>query len=118
MRAVKASNRLPSIMMEVAVPNCLPLAASTYVSRWGRRWGRPLPASSNYSFINKLVNEGIISTAEAPFGGVKQSGIGREGSRYGIQEYLEIKYVCICGPVANRDPGGPYSAGDTGTNAP
>jgi succinate-semialdehyde dehydrogenase/glutarate-semialdehyde dehydrogenase len=39
------------------------------------------------------VNEGIISTAEAPFGGVKQSGIGREGSRYGIEEYLEIKYV-------------------------
>jgi acyl-CoA reductase-like NAD-dependent aldehyde dehydrogenase len=64
------------------------------------------------------VNEGIISTAEAPFGGVKQSGIGREGSRYGIEEYLEIKYVCLGGPVADRDPGGPYSAGDTGTNAP
>jgi succinate-semialdehyde dehydrogenase / glutarate-semialdehyde dehydrogenase len=43
------------------------------------------------------VNEGIISTAEAPFGGVKQSGIGREGSRYGIEEYLEIKYVCVGG---------------------
>jgi acyl-CoA reductase-like NAD-dependent aldehyde dehydrogenase len=64
------------------------------------------------------VNEGIISTAEAPFGGVKQSGIGREGSRYGIEEYLGIKYVCLGGPVADRDPGGPYSAGDTGTNAP
>jgi succinate-semialdehyde dehydrogenase/glutarate-semialdehyde dehydrogenase len=36
------------------------------------------------------VNEGIISTAEAPFGGVKQSRIGREGSRYGIEEYLGI----------------------------
>jgi succinate-semialdehyde dehydrogenase/glutarate-semialdehyde dehydrogenase len=43
------------------------------------------------------VNEGIISTAEAPFGGVKQSGIGREGSHYGIEEYLEIKYVCVGG---------------------
>jgi succinate-semialdehyde dehydrogenase / glutarate-semialdehyde dehydrogenase len=43
------------------------------------------------------VNEGIISTAEAPFGGVKQSGLGREGSRYGIDEYLEIKYVCLGG---------------------
>jgi hypothetical protein len=64
------------------------------------------------------VNEGIISTAEAPFGGVKQSGIGREGSRYGIGEYLGIKYVCLGGPVADREPGGPYSAGDTGTNAP
>jgi Aldehyde dehydrogenase family len=64
------------------------------------------------------VNEGIISTAEAPFGGIKQSGIGREGSRYGIGEHLGIKYVCLGGPVADREPGGPYSAGDTGTNAP
>ena len=43
------------------------------------------------------VNEGIISTAEAPFGGVKQSGLGREGSRHGIEEYVEIKYVCLGG---------------------
>ncbi|MES2919072.1 MAG: aldehyde dehydrogenase family protein, partial [Pseudomonadota bacterium] len=41
------------------------------------------------------VNEGIISTELAPFGGVKSSGLGREGSRYGIDDYLEIKYVCI-----------------------
>ena len=64
------------------------------------------------------VNEGIISTAEAPFGGVKQSGIGREGSRYGIEEYLEIKYFCLGGLAADREPSGPHSAGDTGTNAP
>jgi succinate-semialdehyde dehydrogenase/glutarate-semialdehyde dehydrogenase len=64
------------------------------------------------------VNEGIISTAEAPFGGIKQSGIGREGSRYGIGEYLGIEYVCLGGPVVDREPGGPYLAGDTGTNAP
>jgi succinate-semialdehyde dehydrogenase / glutarate-semialdehyde dehydrogenase len=43
------------------------------------------------------VNEGIISTEVAPFGGVKQSGIGREGSKYGIEDYLEIKYVCMGG---------------------
>mgnify|MGYP001001417712 CR=1 FL=1 len=43
------------------------------------------------------VNEGIISTEVAPFGGVKSSGLGREGSKYGIDEYLEIKYVCIGG---------------------
>lgn len=43
------------------------------------------------------VNTGLISTAEAPFGGVKQSGLGREGSRYGIDEYLEIKYLCLAG---------------------
>ncbi|XP_066538617.1 succinate-semialdehyde dehydrogenase, mitochondrial [Hoplias malabaricus] len=43
------------------------------------------------------VNEGLISTAEAPFGGVKQSGLGREGSKYGVDEYLELKYVCMGG---------------------
>lgn len=43
------------------------------------------------------VNEGLISTAQAPFGGIKQSGIGREGSRFGIDEYAEIKYVCLGG---------------------
>jgi succinate-semialdehyde dehydrogenase/glutarate-semialdehyde dehydrogenase len=43
------------------------------------------------------INEGIISHAEAPFGGVKESGIGREGSRYGIEEYVEVKYLCIGG---------------------
>jgi succinate-semialdehyde dehydrogenase / glutarate-semialdehyde dehydrogenase len=41
------------------------------------------------------VNEGIISHAEAPFGGVKESGFGKEGSYYGIEEYLETKYICI-----------------------
>jgi len=43
------------------------------------------------------VNTGLISTAEAPFGGVKQSGLGREGSKYGLDEFLEIKYVCLGG---------------------
>ena len=43
------------------------------------------------------VNTGLISTAEAPFGGVKLSGLGREGSRYGIEEFIEIKYVCLGG---------------------
>jgi len=43
------------------------------------------------------INEGVISTEIAPFGGVKQSGLGREGSRYGIDEYLEVKYVLFGG---------------------
>jgi succinate-semialdehyde dehydrogenase/glutarate-semialdehyde dehydrogenase len=43
------------------------------------------------------VNTGLISTEVAPFGGMKQSGVGREGSKYGIEDYLEIKYVCIGG---------------------
>ncbi|MCP2138320.1 succinate-semialdehyde dehydrogenase/glutarate-semialdehyde dehydrogenase [Rhizobium sp. SLBN-94] len=41
------------------------------------------------------VNTGLISTAEAPFGGVKSSGLGREGSRYGMEEFLEVKYICL-----------------------
>lgn len=41
------------------------------------------------------VNTGLISTEVAPFGGVKQSGLGREGSKYGIEEFLEVKYVCL-----------------------
>ncbi len=43
------------------------------------------------------VNTGLISTAEAPFGGVKQSGLGREGSKYGLDEFQEIKYICLAG---------------------
>ena len=43
------------------------------------------------------INVGIISTEVAPFGGMKESGIGREGSKYGIEEYLEIKYLLIGG---------------------
>jgi succinate-semialdehyde dehydrogenase/glutarate-semialdehyde dehydrogenase len=43
------------------------------------------------------VNSGILSTEIAPFGGIKQSGLGREGSKYGIEEYLEIKYLMLGG---------------------
>lgn len=43
------------------------------------------------------INEGIVSNEVAPFGGIKESGIGREGSRYGVDEYLELKYLCLGG---------------------
>jgi succinate-semialdehyde dehydrogenase/glutarate-semialdehyde dehydrogenase len=43
------------------------------------------------------INEGIISNEMAPFGGVKESGNGREGSKYGLDDYLDIKYMCIGG---------------------
>lgn len=43
------------------------------------------------------VNEGIISTEVAPFGGVKESGVGREGAKQGLDEYLETKYICLGG---------------------
>ena len=41
------------------------------------------------------INTGLISTEVAPFGGIKQSGLGREGSKYGAEDYLEIKYMCF-----------------------
>ena len=41
------------------------------------------------------INTGLVSTAEAPFGGIKSSGLGREGSKYGIEDFLEIKYLCL-----------------------
>ncbi len=43
------------------------------------------------------INEGIISTEVAPFGGIKESGFGREGSKYGLEEYMEVKYLCFGG---------------------
>ena len=43
------------------------------------------------------INTGVISTAVAPFGGVKQSGMGREGSRHGIEGYIDTKYLCMGG---------------------
>jgi succinate-semialdehyde dehydrogenase/glutarate-semialdehyde dehydrogenase len=43
------------------------------------------------------INTGILSNEIGPFGGVKESGLGREGSKYGIEEYLETKYLCIAG---------------------
>ena len=43
------------------------------------------------------INTGLISTEVAPFGGIKQSGLGREGSRHGVEDYLELKYLCIGG---------------------
>jgi succinate-semialdehyde dehydrogenase / glutarate-semialdehyde dehydrogenase len=46
------------------------------------------------------INSGLISTAVAPFGGVKQSGLGREGSRYGINEYIDLKYICMGGTMS------------------
>jgi succinate-semialdehyde dehydrogenase/glutarate-semialdehyde dehydrogenase len=48
------------------------------------------------------VNEGLVTTEVAPFGGVKESGLGSEGSKYGLQDYLDVKYTCIGGIEAAR----------------
>ncbi|MSO71242.1 MAG: NAD-dependent succinate-semialdehyde dehydrogenase [Alphaproteobacteria bacterium] len=62
---------------------------------FGRDIGRIFRIAERLEFGVVGVNTGIISTEVAPFGGMKESGIGREGSRYGVDEYLEVKYVCL-----------------------
>ena len=69
------------------------LAAYFYSSNLGRAWR--VSEALDYGMVG--VNEGMISTEVAPFGGVKESGSGREGSKYGIDDYLEIKYILMGG---------------------
>jgi len=69
------------------------LAAYFYGRDIGRIWR--VAEALEYGIVG--INTGLISTEVAPFGGVKESGIGREGSRYGIEEFLEIKYLCLGG---------------------
>ncbi len=69
------------------------LAAYFYSRDIGRVWR--VAEALEYGIVG--INEGIISTEIAPFGGVKESGIGREGSKYGIEEFLEVKYLCLGG---------------------
>ncbi|KLU24845.1 succinate-semialdehyde dehydrogenase, partial [Caballeronia mineralivorans PML1(12)] len=69
------------------------LAAYFYSRDIGRIWR--VSEALEYGMVG--INTGLISNEVAPFGGVKQSGLGREGSKYGIEEYLEIKYLCMGG---------------------
>jgi succinate-semialdehyde dehydrogenase/glutarate-semialdehyde dehydrogenase len=69
------------------------LAAYFYSRDIGRIWR--LAEALEFGIVG--VNTGIISTEIAPFGGVKESGIGREGASYGIEEYVEVKYICLGG---------------------
>jgi succinate-semialdehyde dehydrogenase / glutarate-semialdehyde dehydrogenase len=62
-----------------------------------RDLGRAFRVSEGLEYGQVGVNAGVITTEVAPFGGVKESGIGREGSKYGLEEYLEIKYLCYGG---------------------
>jgi succinate-semialdehyde dehydrogenase/glutarate-semialdehyde dehydrogenase len=67
------------------------LASYFYSRDVGRIWR--VGEALEYGMVG--VNTGLISTAEVPFGGVKQSGLGREGARQGIEDYLEVKYLCL-----------------------
>jgi len=72
------------------------LAAYFYTRDLARSWR--VSEGLEYGIVG--LNTGIISTEVAPFGGVKESGTGREGSKYGIQDYTELKYVCVGGITA------------------
>jgi succinate-semialdehyde dehydrogenase/glutarate-semialdehyde dehydrogenase len=69
------------------------LAAYFYGQNISRIWR--VAEALEYGMVG--INEGLISTEVAPFGGVKESGLGREGSKHGIEDYLEIKYLCMGG---------------------
>jgi succinate-semialdehyde dehydrogenase/glutarate-semialdehyde dehydrogenase len=79
----------------IAMANDTPfgLACYFYSRDVGRVWR--VAEALEYGIVG--INEGIISNETAPFGGVKESGQGREGSRYGLDDYLEIKYLCMGG---------------------
>jgi len=69
------------------------LAAYFYSRDIGRVWR--VAEALDYGMVG--VNSGLITTEVAPFGGVKQSGLGREGSKYGCEEFVEVKYICMGG---------------------
>ncbi len=79
----------------IALANDTPfgLASYFYTRNLGRAWR--IAEALEYGMVG--INEGIISSVVAPFGGIKESGLGREGSKYGVDEFLEIKYVCMGG---------------------
>ena len=66
-------------------------AADLYTRDLARAWR----VAEGLEFGMVGINAGAISNEVAPFGGIKQSGLGREGSKYGIDEYLEVKYLCV-----------------------
>ena len=79
----------------VRMANDTPYGLASYF--YARDVGRIFRVAEALEYGMVGVNSGLISIEVAPFGGVKQSGIGREGSRYGMDEYLEMKYICLAG---------------------
>jgi succinate-semialdehyde dehydrogenase/glutarate-semialdehyde dehydrogenase len=67
---------------------------------WTRDIGRAIRVGEALEYGMVALNEGMVSSEAAPFGGIKQSGIGREGSKYGLDDYTEIKYILLGGLAA------------------
>ena len=81
----------------VALANDTPFGLASYF--YGRDIARVWRVAEALEYGMVGINDGIVSTEVAPFGGVKESGLGREGSRHGLDDYLEIKYLCFGGIV-------------------
>ena len=79
----------------IAIANDTEFGLASYF--YSRDIGRIWRVAEGLDFGMVGINEGLISNAAAPFGGMKQSGNGREGSKYGLDDYLEIKYLCMGG---------------------
>ena len=79
----------------IRIANDTPYGLAAYF--YARDLGRVMRVAEALEYGIIGINEGIISTEVAPFGGMKESGIGREGSKYGIEDYLEIKYLALGG---------------------
>ena len=79
----------------IALANATEFGLASYF--YARDLGRVFRVAEELEYGMVCVNDGILSTEVAPFGGVKESGIGREGSKYGIDEYIEIKYITLAG---------------------
>jgi succinate-semialdehyde dehydrogenase / glutarate-semialdehyde dehydrogenase len=79
----------------IALANHTEFGLASYV--YTRDLGRYFRVSEKLEYGMVGINTGLISTELAPFGGMKESGLGREGSKYGIDDYLEIKLICVGG---------------------
>ena len=79
----------------IAIANGSPFGLAGYF--YTRDLGRAFRVAEKLKFGQIGVNESVLTTEVAPFGGVKDSGFGREGSKYGLDDYLDVKYVCIGG---------------------
>lgn len=79
----------------IQLANDTPYGLAAYF--YGRDVGRVFRVAEALDYGMIGVNTGLVATTVAPFGGMKESGIGREGSKYGLEEFLEVKYVCIGG---------------------
>ena len=92
---VAAITRFETEAEAIALANDTTAGLAAYV--YTRDIGRVFRVAEALDYGMVAMNDGLLSTEVAPFGGVKESGLGREGSKYGIEDYVEVKYVLLGG---------------------